>query len=357
MLLGNMRISYDPNPPEKISRDTIMSRLNNSNIFLNTAFLTLGDLNKSPFYLSGGQMFVPFGEYDSSLLTASLPARLGRTKQRPIAIGFEPHFIPGFNASAFVFKGDAYVQKSSGVINNGGGNVSYTLTLPFLSLTTAGSYIVNIADSGGMQNTGPSTIVSDAGSQVDNSFLDEEDLAEDDIVTVNSFRGFGAQGFGKNTGESLVHRVPAYDLRAKLKLTHIPISFTGELINPTRSFDAANVSFNSNYDPDTDELQPASPSAWHVESGINFTAFNNPSSFIIGYGHSSDALTFNLPRATKGITVRTTFKKAVSVSIGYQVDTAYPAGSYGTGQGITTKSDNFVGTFSKTLSGQINAKF
>ena len=365
-LLGNMRISYDPNGPERlgligtstIRPDTISTRIANSNIFLNTAFLTLGDLNKSPLYLTGGQLFLPFGEYGSSLLTAPFPARLGRMKQRPILLGFEPRFLPGFNASAFVFKGDSFVNNNSGIVNNGGANVSYTHSNDWFTVTTAGSYIVNIADAGGMQNTGPSTIVSDAGNTVDNSFLDEEDFDEFDDTSAPptpNFRGFGAN-------ERLERRVPAVDARARVKIKNLPFSFYGEMIQPTRSFAANNASFTPNYS-DGDNLLGATPSAWNTEASIHFSMFNNPSSFTLGYGHSSQALTFNLPQNTRGVTLRTTFKKALTCSIGYQYDRAYPIGTFATGQTLPgygplpVKANQFVGTNTKTATAQIIAKF
>jgi hypothetical protein len=73
-------------------------------------------------------------------------------KQRPTLLDLEPKFLPGFNSSAFIFKGDAFVNQNSRVINNGGANVSYNVSNSLFSLTTAGSFIVNIADAGGMQN-------------------------------------------------------------------------------------------------------------------------------------------------------------------------------------------------------------
>lgn len=365
-LLGNMRISYDPNGPERIGLlntriikpDTVTTRIANSNIFLNTAFLTLGDLNKSPVYLTGGQLFLPFGEYGSSLLTSPFPARLGRMKQRPILVGFEPRFLPGFNASAFIFKGDSFVNQNSGIVNNGGANISYTHSNDWFSITTAGSYIVNIADAGGMQNTGASTIVSDAGNTVDNDFLDEEDLEDiddDDTPPTPNFRGFG-------TNERLERRVPAVDARARMKLKNLPFSFYGEMVQPTRSFAANNASFTSNFS-EGDNLLGATPSAWNAEGTIHFAMFDNPSSFTLGYGHSSQALTFNLPQSTRGVTLRTTFKKVITCALGYQYDRAYPYGSYGTGQNfkdfgpLPARANQFVGTNTKTVTGQVIAKF
>lgn len=352
MLLANIRISYDPGLPERVNSDTITTRINNSNIFLNTAFLTFGDLKQSPFYFSIGQMFLPFGEYSSSTLTAPLPGRLGRMKQRPILLGVEPNTLPGFNASVFMFKGDAYTGINSGLIRNGGGNVSYTLSHSLFNLTTAGSYIANIADSGGMQNTGPSTIVTDAGEQIDNQFLDDEDDENDPFPDPATFRGFGIKG-----GELLAHKVPAYDARARLKLNGLPFSFFGEYLTAGRAFAPQNVSFNTNDFEGDQPLIGATPSAWNVEGIWSFSIANHQSSITLGYGHSSQALTFNLPQSTEGITFRTKFKKVISCALGFQYDTAYPAGTYATGQLLEARSNKFTGTTSKTVSAQVSASF
>lgn len=112
-----------------------------------------------------------------------------------------------------------------------------------------------------------------------------------------------------------------------------------------------------------DNLLGATPSAWNVEGSIHFSLFDNPSSFTLGYGHSSQALAFNLPRSTRGVTLRTTLKKVITCSLGYQYDLAYPYGSYATGQTLPgygplpVRANQFVGTNTKTATAQVIAKF
>lgn len=337
LLFGSIRISYDPNPPFKIDNRTIVTRTTNSNIFLNTAFLTLGDLNRTPFYVTVGQIFMPFGEYNSSLLTATLPARIGRMRQRPLLIGFQqPYTSKGFNASVFIFRGDSFTPGRRSIISNGGANLGYTAATPYFKFHTGASYIANIADSGGMQNNRASSIVTDAGEYVDNEFNEEDD---DIVGPLIAFRGFGSNGL-------LIHDVPAYNGRAKLEFIPIPISFYGELVQPTTAFDPTNLSFNNN---------GAQPSAWNAEGAVRFKLFNKKSIISLGYGRSSEALSLNLPLYTMGGSFRMKVHKLVTFSLGYQYDVAYSEGDFATGQ--TLPVNYTVGTTTKTFSAQVKARY
>lgn len=341
-LMGSLRISYNPNGPERFNESTITTRVANSAIFLNTAFLTLGDLNRFPFYLSAGQMFLPFGAYSSSLVVAPLTARVGRMKQRPLLLGYQgTGATSAFNASIFGFKGDAFVDKHSGVLNNGGANLGYKFSHSLFSINAGASVISNIADAGGMQNTGPSTIVSDAGDFVDNDFLDEDDEDEDADLVIKTFRGFGAK-------ENLVHKVPAVNARARLALVPIPISFYGEMVRPTRPFAIENMSFNDG---------GARPSAWNAEAAIRFPVFDNPSSISVGYGRSQQGLALNLPRYSTGGAFRIKFKRFLSCALGYQYDVAYPLDSFATGQLFPVNANKFVGTVTHTVVAQVTGRF
>ncbi len=341
VLLGAMRISYNPNSAEKFDETTITTRVANSTIFLNTAFLTLGELNRFPFYLSGGQMFLPFGEYSSSSLFAPLSARLGRFRERPILLGFQqPGTQNGFNASIFAFEGDAFTNQKNGVINNGGANIGYVLENPYFKFSTGASYIFNIADSGGMQNTGASTIVSDAGEYVDNDYLDFEGGIDSDVPLI-AFRGFGAN-------ELLVHRVPAYDARAKISIERLHLTFYGEFVQTTSPFAIENLSFND---------EGAQPSAWNAEGSINFLIFDKKSSITVIYGQSEQSLALNLPQSTIGVSFNIRPQKYVSLTLGYQYDKAYPVGDTATGQLLPVSSIRFLGTTTKTTTLQVNARF
>src|SRR3990167_9219167 len=60
---GFLSIDYNSAPP------ITGSRVTNSQLYLARGFITIGNLNITPFYFTAGQMYVPFGRYYSAMLT------------------------------------------------------------------------------------------------------------------------------------------------------------------------------------------------------------------------------------------------------------------------------------------------
>ena len=389
-VMGALRISYNPNAPFRFNEQYVVTRVENSNIYLNTGFVTFGDLSQFPVYLSLGQMFLPFGEYGSSMATAILPARLGRFRERPIVLGFkEPGTDSGWDFQAFAFRGDTRVGAitevkdnadpnkikiigkggKQSVIDNGGINLGYKGKGNGINFAAGFSYVLNIADSGGMQNAGTSTIVTNGGEQIDNNFLDDEDLEEiyydptPPIVVENTFAGFGA------TRNFLQHGVPAVDFRGRLGFDRLPISFMGEYVSTTRSFAAENLSYNTNYEEligklgapltldDLQYLNGARPSSWHFEGTYKFNLWDVPSALTIGGGQSKEVMALNIPASMVGGTLRLNFQKWVSLAINYVYTRAYPYNAFGTGELQESTTDKFAGTNQKMFSGQVTARF
>lgn len=393
--LGALRISYNPLAPFRFdptyNAGYINTRVDNSNIYLNTGFITLGDLAKAPVYLSLGQMFLPFGEYGSSLATAILPARLGRFRQRTILFGVkQPGKDTGWDFQAFAFKGDTRTGVNpdqisenpvsnrvtakggtSGVIDNGGLNIGYKGKIGGIGFSSGFSYVLNIADSGGMQNAGASTIVNNGGELIDNNFLDNEDLDEIEFEPLPNTPTYTFAGFGADRN-FLIHGVPAVDFRGKINFENLPISFMGEIVGCTRAFDSINLSYNSNYFDLVDNgfssrditladaqtvLWGAKPVAWHLEGTYKFGVWGVPSALTIGGGQSLQAMALNLPASIMLGTLRFNFKRWLSLAVNYMYQAAYPKNAIGTGELQPSTTDRFAGTNQQMLSGQLTARF
>jgi hypothetical protein len=218
-----------------------------------------------------------------------------------------------------------------------------------------------------MQNAGTSTIVSNGGEQIDNNYLDDEDVEDiyydpsPPIIIDTSFSGFGA------SRNYLQHGVPAVDFRGKAVFDKLPVSFMGEFIITTRSFAPENLSFNTSYeeldlgDPltldDVKYLNGARPSSWHFEGTYRFNLWNIPSALTIGGGQSKQAMALNIPASMLGGTLRLTFQKWLSLAINYVYFKAYPYNAFGTGELQWSTTDKFAGTNQKMFSGQITARF
>ena len=410
--LGALRISYNPSIPSRVTQATVLTRSENSNIYLNTGFLTFGNFDKSPFYFTVGQIFLPFGEFSSSMATSTLPSRLGRFRERPVLLGWKQpgDDSTGWNAQAFGFKGDTTLGATfvpptdvidpanppisnvakfkggkGGVIDNGGFNLAYNGEVSKAKFGFGGSWIYNISDSGGMQNTGTSTIVTNGGLTIDNEYqTDDELFVTQSYLTVQNylFPGFGGADFNK-----IVHGVPAVDFRAKLDLKDIPLSFSGEMVYATRAFDPNNLSFTDNVnggsfttvtikdaagncivDPVTGEctteefFNPKEPtgayvSAWHVEGTYKFDLGSVPSSLTLGGGTSSQALALNIPKILWGGTWRLNFSKSVSLALNFMYFGNYGFYNYATGQTLDTLNNKLTGTNQKIISAQLIGRF
>ena len=91
---GFMSLSYD-NGTDPFETN---SRVMDSRLFLNNAFIMMGDFMRSPFYGSLGQMYVPFGTYASVFISSPGTKTIGRTKARAVLVGYQ-----GQTANSFLY--------------------------------------------------------------------------------------------------------------------------------------------------------------------------------------------------------------------------------------------------------------
>lgn len=280
------------------------ARNQNSRIYLNKAFITIGDFSKTPFYGTIGQMYVPFGTYSSSMISSPLTKAVGRTKARAIVVGYQQQSeTNAFYTSGYVFKGDSYVGATNRV-NNGGINLGYRYSVGRIHGDVGAGVIANISDAGGMQNNGNS------GSQ---------------------FGGFGANG---NGNENIAHRVPAMDFRGLFSIGD-HLDFLAEYIGAINSFSKSDMMMNTH---------GAKPQALNAEAAYTFTAFEHPSSVAIAYGKSKDALALGIPAQRYSLGLNTSWWKDTLQSLEFRHDVNYAAGNYATGTMTnTTPQTNITG--------------
>lgn len=275
--LGFIELNYDNNPPIGSPYGSTFNSaytISNSRIFVNKAFITLGDFAESPFYGSFGQFYVPFGTYRSVMVSSTLTQTLGRTKARAIALGFEQQASDSFHGAIYAFRGDSHAASVSNV-NNGGINLGYRFERGCFKGRIGGGLIANIADSAGLQ-----------------------------------------VGDGLQSYEQISHRVPAYDARASLSIgTHIDL--IGEFIGTTTSFNPNDMSFNGH---------GATPWAVDTEAAYSFSILDNrPSAVGIGYQHSDQALALGIPQSRYSLVLNTSLWRNTLQAIEMRHDINYAA--------------------------------
>jgi hypothetical protein len=305
-ITGLIAFVYDNSPPRMSPR-----RIDNSSVFLERGFLTLGNLAKLPLYGTIGQFYVPFGQYSSAMLSNPFTKTLGRTKARAISLGFSKQFNSenNLNSAVFIFRGPTKTSIENRGLHNYGANVDYTFIKPKWHVNLAGSYIRSITDSLGMQHSGNP--------------------------------GIGAfDGFATSVQTEILNPVAGLDARGTLGVG--PFSLTAEYVTAAHSFSASVLSFGTKHN-----LHGAKPVAFHTEAAYKFNMWAKPSAFIIGYDQSKDALALLIPERRYIATASTSLWKNTIESIEFRHDIDYSATDMAVGQELnpiigTGKSGNTI---------------
>lgn len=294
---------------------TTPRRLSNSRLFLDSGFATIGNFAVTPWYVSLGQMFVPFaGQYSSFMLTTPLPQQLGVVRDRAVLLGYQPLCGCGLYGSVFIFSGDSFVSDEDernfhdvhhhrhvhdvhdlNTINNGGVNLGFKWDNHCGFSTDLGaSYIRNIADALGFQLNGVS------------------------VTDSIGFTGFAATG----VSERLRHRVPGLDVHSNFCMGNFRLYL--EYVAALRTFDPVNLSFNK---------EGAQPKSGNVEGVYKFAICQRPASVALGFARTWEALALNLPEQQYNAVFNISIWKSTILSLEYRHDVNYPAGTCATGNG------------------------
>lgn len=307
---GYLSLAYDASPP-----DIGGQRLANSSLYLNMGFVNIGDLDDSPIYFTGGQLFVPFGRFSTSMVSAPLTMLLARTKSRPFILGYKSQYETGPFAAVYGFRSDTTLG-TSGV---GGLNVGYLFNTGHISGELGASAISSMDDAGGMQYTSS--------------------------IPGTTFGGFASP----TNGNESVRKIPATGVHGYANFDRF--SFTAEWVGAASQFRAQDLSFNGH---------GAKPQAAQFEAGVTFIAFEKPSSVAVGYQWSKEALALNIPAQRLSAVFNISVWKDTVESLEYRHDMNYKATQYANGAAplnVVNANTLGVGGASDTLLAQIGIYF
>ncbi len=119
--------------------------------------LTRGD--GCPGYFSAGKMYVPFGNFASSMISDPLTLEIGETRESALQLGFD---IEGFYGSVYGFNGDVDEAGEDSHIDNFGANAGYAMETDDFSFDIGCGYINNILDADGLED-----FVEETGGDLD----------------------------------------------------------------------------------------------------------------------------------------------------------------------------------------------
>lgn len=293
---GFLALAYTNNPSTFSSTMTGSNRrIDNSRIYVDKGFLTIGNFAESGFYGSIGQFYVPFGRYDSVMIDSPLTSVIGEVKARAISFNYissdpRTHLVTPY-AHIYVFKGDTKYGNHNNIVKNGGVDFGSWFGTEQVNGNLGAGYIVNIADANSAQDNG---------------------------------RGAGFMGFEQTaagpSSENIVHGVGGLDAHGNF--AYGPWSLIAEYLTAIQKYALVDMSYNGH---------GARPSALNTEAIYTFTVFNMPSSFGVGYGLSQQALAYNIPHQRYIAAWSLTFLENTIFTLEARHDINYGKGDTATG--------------------------
>ena len=296
---GLLTFNYDDSAPS----GTNQQRTTNSNVSVDQAFATIGNLAVSPFYATVGQRTLPFGHYSTYMLSDTLPKSMFKMLERAVLFGYDNQSTGTFQpyANTFVFKDDTRNATGGGDnINNAGANLGMRLNgANGLNSDFGISGVANVAGSNGMQSTGLDAFPGFSNSEITQA---------DGTTIVN--------------GENLDRKVPGFN--AYGGIGNDKVYFIGEYAGATSSFTADNMSYNGH---------GAKPSAVHGEGAYMFNIANYPANVAVGYDHTWQAIALNMPQQRYITALNVSFIRNTIMTLEFNRWINYAAGDTGTGMG------------------------
>jgi outer membrane murein-binding lipoprotein Lpp len=262
---------------------------NNSRVHVDQGYLTFGNLNRLPFYLTIGQFYVPFGNYSSLMISSPMTQQIFQTRARALEIAYQHPCDQGPYAQVYAFNGDTNTKNNDN-INNLGANVGFSYSHgDAWNIDSSVGVIANVADSLGMQQTNLPT--GFAGFSVGNN----EALARQ-VAGVAAHVNFGVGHFGMNT----------------------------EFATAASQFAPQDLMYNGH---------GARPAAMNLEGYYNFRAWNRPSAVVASYGQSWQALALGAPQYRYEASVLTSVWRNTLQQIEFRHDVNYSGTDSSNGRG------------------------
>lgn len=244
---------------------------------VNEAYFTIGDTAEFPVYLSAGRMFVPFGNFESGMVSDPLTLELGETQEAAILVGFAKG---GLYGSVYAFNGDLDDTGENDNIENYGLNLGYAAESKNISYDFGIGWINHIGDTDGITGA----------------------LHDAEVTGINDYvAGYGIHGIVRSGSFSLI----------------------GEYVAAREDFMPDDLAWRTG---------GARPGAYNLEVGYDFVAFGGRESHAaIAVQGTDEAAGLGLPEKKILAALSTTLYKNTLLAIEYSSADDYAVADGGTG--------------------------
>ncbi len=141
--VSTVELGIDAKIVKHVSGRVLFLYENGEDIAIDEAFVTISGEDKVPLFVSAGEMYVPFGNFESQMISDPFTLEIAETREAAVLAGFEAGGLAG---SVFVFNGDVEEADDDNHIDNFGANLAYATESDAFKLAVGLSYINNLTD-------------------------------------------------------------------------------------------------------------------------------------------------------------------------------------------------------------------
>ena len=258
-------------------------------LFLDEAHITLGKTETFPFFLTGGKIYAPFGDFSTNMIQDPLTQALGEINPKGIIAGYEKN---GVIANAFTYngmrEGGDPAEEENDSINGFGASLAYSYEQDECGFNAGIGWVSNLADAG--------TITD---------YLEEKGI----FAVADQAPGLSLNlGARYNAFALLTEYVTALD---HFTLDELPYG-----------------------------VSEAEPSAWNSELAYTATIMDKETVFAVGYQKSWEASALELPEHRYLVAASIGLFEGTTLAFEYYYDKDYSISDGGTdnnGHGFTTR--------------------
>ena len=146
--LATVEVGVDVEIADNVGGHVLFLYEDGEDLLVDEGFIEIGSGGEDTiFYVKAGEMYVPFGAFESHMISDPLTLEVGETRETAVEIGFESN---GFSGALYAFNGDIDEDGEDSHVDNFGARIGYMMESDDFTLDVGVSYINNIADSDGL---------------------------------------------------------------------------------------------------------------------------------------------------------------------------------------------------------------
>jgi len=157
--LATVELGFDAKINDRVSAHVLMLHEDDS-----TESPTIDEgtitITNGPISINAGRMYIPFGNFESHMISDPLTLEIAETQEAAIEFGYEAN---GFRASVYAFNGEADKnEEDNDVVDDYGISIGYSMKAGSVNLDFGLYYLNNMAETDGLEgalaNQNPTTV-------------------------------------------------------------------------------------------------------------------------------------------------------------------------------------------------------